>query len=307
MPRLLQAEDDAASRSEEGVVRVTEKEDTVGKQKAGIVTGPGGESIEQMAPAFEFNKAIQLWVARPKMGKTSTAAALGTVAKKYGIGDEVNPFFMLFEPGSQGVELTGTQEKCSCKGKKGCPECAGTGTKRKILTTVEDVDTWFKWGAQSSFNPIVIDTGDGMFQTLCDAVCVKLGIRNPHESDHGVAWTEIYDTLREKLSILTGAGKGVIMLMHVYQQERRVRGGTVSTASFNVAGKSRPYIAGLADQILYFDVQPDGDGEKHVAIAEARSGVEAGDRWGVFPKELDLGSSAEEGAKAILGCFYDLK
>lgn len=270
------------------------------------ITGPGGVPIVTMEPQYEFIKAVQLWQGAPKTGKTSTAAALGKVAKKLGIPD-INPFFLLFESGAQGIDVQCTSEPCTCKGRKGCPDCGGKGIRRKVLRTLEEMDQWFTWAASSPFNPIVIDTGDAMFQAVSDGVCERLGIRAPHETDHGVAWTDIYDEMREKFAILTAGGKGIIILMHVYMQEKRVRGGTISTATFNVSGKTRPYMAGMANQILHFCVEPDAGGEdRHVIVSQPRSGVEAGDQWGLFPPELDRGKSAEEGAEAILKCFYEV-
>ena len=101
-----------------------------------------------------------------------------------------------------------------------------------------------------------------------------------------------------------GAGKGLILIMHTYEREQRVRGGGVTTKStFNVPGKARPYLAGLADQVFHLAVlpHPTEDGDQHILIAAATAGVEAGDRWGLFPEEgLDLGDSAEAAATAIL-------
>lgn len=275
------------------------------RKKNEALTGPGGVAIKTLPPSYDFLKSIEIWQGAPKTGKTSTAAALGPVAESLGI-DGVKPFFMLFEPGSGGVEIEGTSENCDCKNKKNCDVCEGTGVKRKILQTLEEMDEWFRWAAESDHNPIVIDTGDAMYQAIADGVCVKLGILNPTQSDHGIAWISIFDEVREKLAILTGAGKSVIILMHVYYQEKRVKGGAITVATFNVSGKTRPYLAGLANQILHFAVVPDGEGDKHVIMTTPQSGIEAGDHWGVFPKELDRGESPEEGAEAILKCFYEV-
>jgi hypothetical protein len=275
------------------------------KETKGVM-GPDGVALETMEPAFEFSKAVQVWQGPPKTGKTSTAAALRRVALKHGI-EEVNPFFMLFEPGSDGVEVQCTSEKCDCGKNKSCPHCNGKGMRRKILQTLKDIDTWFEWAAKSPFNPIVIDTCDAMFQAVSDGVCARMEIRAPHMADHGVAWVDIYDEMREKFGILTGAGKGLILIMHVYMQEKRVKGGSMSTATFNVGGKTKPFIEGMADQILHFDLEPGTDGEdKRVIISQPRAGIQAGDRWGLFPEELDRGKTPEEGAKAVLGCFYEL-
>lgn len=280
------------------------------KQESGSPTfaGPGGVTIQELPPAFEFHKAIQVWVGPPKVGKTSTFNSLREVAKEYGL-KEVNPFLMLFEPGSSGNNTYCTSEACPCKKDNDCPDCHGLGTRRLILSSTEQIDEWFDWAAKSPFNPIGIDTGDAMFQVLVDDVCVKLGITAPHQSDHGVAWTDVASLMREKISILTATGKGVVFLMHVYYQERRMKGGaTVQAATFNVPGKSRQYINGLANQILFFEVMPGfEDHDKYVITARGRAGVEAGDQWGIFPEELDRGKSPKEGAKAILSVFYDFK
>lgn len=271
------------------------------------IIGPYGDPVVTLPPSYSFTKAVQIWQGPPKSGKTSTFASLRTAAEKLGLEEEVRPWTMLFEPGSGGVDLYATQEKCDCGKSKDCPECEGLGVRRKILRTLTDIDTWFNWAAESEFNPIGIDTGDAMFQAVADEVCVKLKIRNPTETDHGIAWVNIFDEMREKVAILTAAGKAVTIIMHVYMQERRLRGGgTIQTATFNVSGKSRQFLAGLANQILHFDVVPREKGEAHVILTQPTAGVEAGDHWGLMPEELDRGDSPEEGAEAILKCFYEV-
>ena len=278
-----------------------------------MIKGPDGTELKRMSKDMDMRRAIQIWQGRPKIGKTSTANALGMVSEKHDLG--FAPFFMLFEPGSGGCEVRGTYEDCRvCKGtgkqgKKTCPECHGSGIIRHILQDVDDITKWFEWAAkQDSLNPIVLDTGDAMFQIVSDDVCIKQGIPSPHQAgDHGAAWSMIYDEMRQLLGILTGAGKGLIIIMHVTMQERRVSGGTIQTAVFNVAGKTRQYFNSMANQILHFDIVPDPDSkegkDKHVLFAQPTSGIEAGDHWGLFPPQLDLGSSSEEGAEAILEVF----
>ena len=82
------------------------------KQKLETLKGPGGVEITTQAPAYDLNKAIQIWFGAPKTGKTSTLAALGTVAKEYDLDNEINPFVLLFEAGSGGVTLNCTVEEC---------------------------------------------------------------------------------------------------------------------------------------------------------------------------------------------------
>jgi len=277
------------------------------------VIGPGGVPIKSMGPSKDITHAIQIWKGAPKIGKTSTAAALGTVSKKYGLG--LDPFMMLFEPGSGGVTINATSEKCPlCKGtggagKKKCKECGGVGTVRHILSGLDEIEKWFEWATTTDYNPIIIDTGDAMFQAVMDGVCVKLDIPSPHAAgDHGIAWSVIFDTMRGYISTLVSAGKGVIIIMHVSMQERRVKGGgIIQTAVFNISGKSRTFLASLANQILHFDVVPDPDSkdgsDKNIIVAAPTAGVEAGDQWGLFPAELDRGNSPEEAAEAILECF----
>jgi hypothetical protein len=274
------------------------------------IKGPGGVSIKTLARIQDISTAKQIWKGPPKIGKTSTAAALKEVSDEYKLG--IEPFFLLFEAGSEGVELNCTSRKCSgCggSGKQGrskCEQCDGTGVERLILNDKESVRTWFKWAAESDFNPIVIDTGDRMFQAVSDYICVDQGITSPFGAgDHGLAWSLIYDEMRELLGILEAGNKGVIIIMHVYVQERRVAGGTIQQAVFNVAGKTRSYLAGFVDQILHFDIVPndDGEGDRHVVYGEQQAGIEAGDRWGLFPAQLDLGESAKDAAEAILERF----
>jgi len=264
-----------------------------------------------MPPNYDFLNSKQIWQGPPKSGKTSTAAALKPAAEKIGI-EGINPFFLIFEPGTGGVEITGTSEECGCGAKKSCEDCEGAGVKRKILQAqaspkpLSEIEEWFEWAGKSEYNPLVIDTTDAMYQQVSDAVCLGMGIRNPTQADHGTAWVQIYDTMRELIATLSEMDKALIFLMHVYYQEKRLKGGaTITSASFNVSGKTKPYLAGLANQILHFEIIPGKEEDKHIITAKPTAGVEAGDHWGLFPDELDRGKSPEDGAEAILRCFYE--
>lgn len=273
-------------------------------------TGPGGVPIRTMAEHKDMTRAKMIWKGPPKVGKTSTAAAIRTVSDKYDLG--LKPFFMLFEAGSDGVQVEGTSQSCPvCEGtgkagKKKCSECGGIGTTRKILSTRKEIREWFEWVIKSPYNIVVIDTGDRFYQAIMDDVCVEMGIVSPFgANDMGITWAVIFDEMRELLGILEAGNVGIIMCMHVYMQEKRVSGGSIQQAVFNVPGKAKTYLAGFADQVLHFDIMPnpDGEGDKHVLIGEAQSGIEAGDRWGIFPAETDLGKTPEEAAEAILTKF----
>ena len=272
------------------------------------VTGPGGVVISTMAPNHDIKSAIQLWYGRPKIGKTSTAAALGTVSEEYGL--DIKPFFFLFESGSGGVTLNGTQQKCpDCAGKKSkgkgkCPTCSGEGVVRLVLRTIEEIEEWFDWFAKSPFNIGVIDTVDTMFQVVTAGVCKLRDVSSPAAAnDNGVTWMLISDAMRELLAKPRMTGKGLILIMHSQQVEKRVKNGTVSTTTFGVSGKSKGMIEAMANQILYFDVVGGADGDEHVAFAKPQSGIEAGDQWGLFPEEVKLGKTAKDAAEAILTCF----
>lgn len=268
-------------------------------------------SSTTMDTDVNFEHCVQIWKGAPKTGKTSTAAALAAAAKKYDLG--FKPFFLLTEPGSGGVKLDGTNQPCPmCKGtgkegKKTCPKCKGAGIVRLILSEKEEIRKWFEWAAKSDFNPIIIDTGDALFQAVMDYTAAGMDLQSPFgANDNGICWAMIYDEMRDLLGIITGEGKALIIIMHVTMQEKRVRGGgSVQVAVFNVAGKTRTYMAGLADQILHFDVvpDPDGEGDMHVLYGKPTAGIEAGDRYGKFPEVLKLGDSPEEAALAILATF----
>jgi len=261
--------------------------------KLPALAGPGNAVIEVHPADYDFANTFMLIVGPPKSGKTSTAAALKSVSDHYDLG--LNPFFMLFEKGSGGVDVLSTSEM------------RGKESVRKILSTTDEIEAWFKWVAdQPELNPVVIDTGDAMFQVVQDSICVEMGIPDPTASDYGAAWTKIADRWRELFSFLIAADKCIIVLMHVYYKEKRVGAGTISTASFSISGKSGTWLAGAAHQILLFDTTIGEDNEdKRVIIAESRAGIEAGDQWGVMPAEMDRGNNPEMAAAAILSRFYE--
>jgi len=50
---------------------------------------------------------------------------------------------------------------------------------RLVLHEKDDIKKWFEWAAESEHNPIIIDTGDAMFQAVSDYICEGLGIDSP--------------------------------------------------------------------------------------------------------------------------------
>lgn len=274
--------------------------------------GPDGFPIKVMEEIKDIRKAKQIWKGPPKIGKTSTAAALKQASDKYGLG--LRPFFILCEPGSEGVELECTSQQCpACggKGKKGkskCEDCKGSGVSRLVMSTREELRSWFSWASENPVNPVVIDTGDKLYQVISDDVCREMNILSPYGAqDHGLTWAIIRDEMRELLALLDE--KGVILIHHIYMKQKATKGGVIEQAVFNVPGQAKNDLAGYVDQILHFDIMPndDGEGDKHVLIAAQRAGIEAGDRWGLFPEELSLGESAEEAAENILVTFGELE
>jgi len=299
------------------VAKKEKKQEPMQKQKPKVegLVGPGGVIMKKLPASWDFTRSIQIWQGAPKSGKTSTAAALGPVAREYGIPG-INPFFLLFEAGSGGVEVDCTMKPCACGGKDpDCTDCDGEGVARLVLTEdnnpanpFETIDEWFDWAAQSPHNPIVVDTADAMFSAVNDGICLQMGINDPSQSDHGTAWSAIAAKWRELCGVLTGVNKSVIFLAHIYYQEKRLRGGaSITTATFNVSGKSKQFLEGAANQIVHFEVEPSEDDDKHILTTRRCAGIEAGDQWKVYPEMLDLGNSPEAGAKAILGCFYELE
>ncbi|MEM4720678.1 MAG: AAA family ATPase [Candidatus Methanomethylicaceae archaeon] len=266
---------------------------------------PTPKEVKKLPRSINMNTAVQIWVGRPKIGKTSTAAALGTVAERYGV--PLSPFFLLFEAGAAAVDILCTCEDCPHCGGQGCDACANVGQIKHVLGNLEETEEWLDWVCQSNHNPVVFDTIDGFYQLVSDQVCQELGIKSPSEAEFGIAWRMIYDRTRALLGKVLSAGKGLILISHVYMQERRTKNGTITqVATFNISGMSRSYIAGLADQILHFDIQPsetNPEEPERILIARPQVGIDAGDRWGIFPETLVLGRSPEEAAEALLKVY----
>lgn len=280
------------------------------------VTGPGGVPIRSLSSDNDFLNCCQLWVGGPGTGKTSTFSALGTVADSLGL-EGVRPFVYWFEQGATKVAVEGTNEVCpDCKG-KGCDSCGNCGVIPLILAPDKSgppcatIDEWFEWGAKSEFNPIAIDTGNAYFRAVSAAICLQNGVVSAVESkDMGITWTQIFQKVQQHYSMLRSAGKTLIYLMHEYEQTKRTKGGEITERIAKIQGASNGFLKGSAHQILHFDIIEaidDEEEDKGVIHCVPFAGMEAKDRWGILPDKIDRGSTPEEGAKALLECFYEFK
>ena len=280
------------------------------------IVGPDGTPIKKIGSSNDFLNTSQLWLGGPGTGKTSTGSALGQAAEELGIPD-VRPFFFWFEPGHTLVEVEGTNQKCpTCEG-KGCEDCDKRGVMPLVLQShptkdpLEEIEKWFEWVAASPFNPLFIDTGNAYFLELASGICYSLGVRSATEAeDRGVTWTRISDTFRSHFGTLRSSGKTLIYLMHSYKQVKRVRSGEITETTCKLPGASDGFLKGSVEQILHFDIVPSDEPDepdKSIIHCIPFAGIEAKDRWGILPETIDRGDSPEEGARAILNCFYDLE
>lgn len=286
------------------------------------LVGPNGVEVREMSANYDFLQTCQIWLGGPGTGKTSTASALGKVAKKMGIPG-VRPFFLWFESGVTNVPAEGTTEKCHvCNGsgkdgKSTCSRCGGEGILPLILSAVDGDDpmklifSWFEWAANSVYNPLVIDTGNAYFLAITEAVCKKNGVPSPSKAnDNGVTWLDIFNTVRSCHGILRASNKTLIYIMHEYERTKRTRGGEITEMVSHVSGASDAFLKGATTQIMHFDISPslkDEEPDKAVIHCNPYAGIEAKDRWGILPDELDRGTSPEEGAEAILRAFYKVE
>lgn len=238
---------------------------------------------EKTKPSLSLDTLTAVLVGRPKIGKTSTAAAL----------DNDHTLFIATEPGHDGVEAF-------------VEPCRSWEEFRRIGADLAKGDHPYKL--------VVVDTVDAL-QGMCTEHVIdglarsagKTGFVHASDFEYGKGWSAITDEFKLRVAKLCTLGLGVIFVSHAKESTKTDRVGreiTIFSADVGQKG-SRQWLLGYVNYIWFMDVEQTPDGEKHLLRTAASETYEAGGRGVPLPDPIDLGDTPEQGAAALKQALAD--
>ena len=161
-------------------------------------------------------------------------------------------------------------------------------TWAEMLAAVKELEA----GAHK-FRTVVVDTVDNMHTFCSEAVCAQWKVKHPADLKYGKGWGLINSEFQRTLTRLAHLPSGLVLISHAVDREQETRTATFTKTMPTLPGKAREVVTGLADMILYCDVEPvvtDGKvtGYNRVMRTTPTATYEAGDRTGRLPEVLPL-------------------
>lgn len=156
-----------------------------------------------------------------------------------------------------------------------------------FLTALDDLEKDPK-----DFKTVIIDTADNLFMFCQEWVYQKYNIRHESDLEWGKGWAMVEKEFRRQLTRLSKIRTlGLVLVSHSEQRDIKKRGiGEPETIiTHTLPNKARKLISGMADMILFFEVDDKGN---RVIRTKPTTGYEAGDRTGRLPGTLPLNYEA---------------
>lgn len=189
----------------------------------------------------------------PKIGKS-------TFASKFN-----NPIFLATEAGLDSLEVYQIP----------------INSWQEFLKTKEELKR-----GEHNYKTIVIDTVDNLFLWCNDFIMKKHLIEHASDLEWGKGWELVRNEFRRHIIDLSFFPYGLIMISHSEEREIRKRHDpdTHTKITFTLPRNARHLISGMADMILFFDMEKD----KRIIRTKPSANHDAGDRTGRLSELIPL-------------------
>jgi len=147
----------------------------------------------------------------------------------------------------------------------------------------------------SKFKNVVIDTVDLLFKMCTEEICKKLGIDHPQDESYGKGYDAVKTEFQRELIKLSLFQKGIVFVSHAQDKEITARNIKYTKTVPSMPGGCHKVIVPFVDVCCYCGFGK-ADAGKRVAIFKPEEHLEAKDRFGRFPAEVDLSYGAIEQA-----------
>jgi hypothetical protein len=147
------------------------------------------------------------------------------------------------------------------------------------------------------FKTLIVDTIDNAFRLCTEHFLKRLGIAHESDLGYGKAYSIINTEFARVLTKLAFLPVGLFLVSHIKVLELDGRTGKYTRIVPNLPDKVRQSVLGMADMILYCDIEMDtgADGKpgfRRVIRTKPSPFYEAGDRTGRLPETIDLNYAA---------------
>lgn len=148
-----------------------------------------------------------------------------------------------------------------------------------------------------SFQTVIIDTIDNAYKFCSDYICEQNNIKHESDLGYGKGWKFVENEFFRVFTKLASLPYGLVLVSHSKSVEVETPVKTYNKIVPALPDKARAIIIGLADLILYADIETikGDDGniiEKRVLRTKPTRRYEAGDRTGKLPEVIELSYTA---------------
>lgn len=164
------------------------------------------------------------------------------------------------------------------------------------------------------FKTIIVDPVDIAYDLCFQYVCKNLGITHPADAGYGKGWEAIKREFATEINKLTNAGKGVIFISHMKDEEVELRSGRkFHRATNTLSGQGKSVVEGLVDFWCCYDY----DGTTRYLTILGDDYVDAGHRLNEPPdakflytngepiRRIPMGKTSKEAYDNFMKAFHN--
>ena len=201
---------------------------------------------------------------RPKIGKTVFA------------NEFPNPLFLATEPGHSHIECHKINITSWSKFLEAC----------KALTE-----------ETHSFSTVIVDIVDNLYDMCSDYICMKKGFEHPSDLPMGKGYGFINEEFRRVINKLARLGYTVVFISHLNTEKVKTKTKEYDKFTLTVTGRTRKFILGLCDHILFLTSRMEKDSEERIVRTRGSMYWEGGSRNRELEEEEVIPYGFEELAK----------